>query len=121
MTRWLPLRGRIPAMRGPCSALRVATIRYGDYPSASLRAGSEQLALTPALSQRGREKRGEMADERTRPPYSQKSPVSSGYDWLPSPQPSPASGPERFIVDGDELVDHYRHALAQLGKQEGLQ
>ncbi len=31
MTRWHPLHGRIPAKRGPCSALRVASIRYGDY------------------------------------------------------------------------------------------
>ena len=44
MTRWLPLRGRIPALRGPCSAFRVATIRYGDYPGSSPgQANNEQL------------------------------------------------------------------------------
>jgi len=54
MTRWHPLRGRIPAKRGPCSALRVATIRYGDY--------VEQLTYLLFLK---------MADERTRPRYNQ--------------------------------------------------
>jgi hypothetical protein len=47
MTRQHPLRGRIPAMRGSCSARRVVSIFYGDYPSASLRASSE---AAPALS-----------------------------------------------------------------------
>jgi type I restriction enzyme M protein len=89
---------------GYCDVLRDDGMSYGDY--------VEQLTYLLFLK---------MADERSRPPYSQKSPVPAGYDWLPSPQPSPASGRERFIVDGDELVDHYRHALAQLGKQEGLQ
>ena len=61
-----------------------------------------------------------MADERSRPPYSQKSPVPAGYDWLPSPRPSPACGRGRFVGDGDELFDHYRHTLEELGKQKGL-
>lgn len=44
MTRQHPLHGRIPAKRGPCSALRVATIRYGDYPGSSPgQANNEQL------------------------------------------------------------------------------
>jgi len=38
-----------------CNVLRDDGMSYGDYPSASLRAGSEQLtALTLALSQRER-------------------------------------------------------------------
>ncbi len=118
MTRQHPLRGRIPAWRGPCSTLRVATIRYGDY--------VEQPALTPALSQRERGKWGEMVDERSRPPYlspnggNQKSPVLAGYDWLPSPRPSPR-GRGGFSFDGDELFDHYRHTPEELGKQKGFQ
>jgi len=32
-----------------CNVLRDDGMSYGDYPSASLRAGSEQPALTPAL------------------------------------------------------------------------
>lgn len=67
MARWHPLRGRIPAMRGPCSALRVATIRYGDYPGSSPgQANNEQLTYLLFLK---------MADERSRPPYNQKSSV----------------------------------------------
>jgi type I restriction enzyme M protein len=42
---------------------------YGDYPSTSLRAGSEQLTYLLFLK---------MADERSKPPYNQKSPVP---DW----------------------------------------
>ena len=41
-----------------------------------------------------------MADERSRPPYSQKSPVPAGYDW-----------PSLVKKDGDELFDHYRVEL----------
>ena len=37
-----------------CNVLRDDGMSYGDYPSASLRADTEQLALTPALSQRER-------------------------------------------------------------------
>jgi len=48
-----------------CNVLRDDGMSYGDYPSASLRAGSEQLtfALTLALSQRERGLNGVMADE----------------------------------------------------------
>jgi type I restriction enzyme M protein len=55
-----------------CNILRDDGMSYGDY--------VEQPTLTPALSQRGRGKLGEMADERSRPPYSQPSPVSAGYE-----------------------------------------
>ncbi|OJZ16612.1 MAG: hypothetical protein BGP20_11115 [Thiobacillus sp. 63-78] len=50
-----------------------------------------------------------MADERSRPPYNQASPVLTGYDW-----------PSLVKKDGDELFDHYRHTLEKLGKQKGL-
>jgi type I restriction enzyme M protein len=80
---------------------------YGDYPSTSLRAGSEQLtALTLALSLRERDKRG-MADERTKPPYNQPSAVPAKYNW-----------PTLLKKDGDDLFDHYRHMLESL--QEAL-
>ncbi len=53
---------------------------YGDYPSVALRAGSAQLTPSPQpASGRGRE-RG-MADERTKAPYNQQSPVPEKYRW----------------------------------------
>ena len=54
---------------------------YGDY--------VEQLTYLLFLK---------MADERSRPPYSQKSPVPEGRDWA-----------SLLKKDGDELFDHYRH------------
>jgi len=87
-------------MRGPCFARRGASIRYGDYRSASLRAGSEQLTYLLFLK---------MADERTKAPYYQKSPVSDKYNW-----------PSLIKKDGDELFDHYRHILEGLGNVKGL-
>jgi len=75
-----------------CNVLRDDGMSYGDY--------VEQLTYLLFLK---------MADERSRPPYSQKSPVPAGYDW--------ASLTKK---DGDELFDHYRHTLEELGKQKGL-
>jgi hypothetical protein len=91
MTRQHPLRGRIPAMRGPCSALRVATIRYGDYveqltyllfgygiTSRSARyEPAPQQAETSACCLK-------MADECSQPPYSQPSPVPAWplFQWF---------------------------------------
>jgi type I restriction enzyme M protein len=93
-----------------CNVLRDDGMSYGDYPSASLRAGSEQRIYLLFLK---------MADERSRPPYNQPSPVPASYDWLPSPRPSPR-GRGGFASGGDELFDHYRHTLEELGKQKGL-
>jgi type I restriction enzyme M protein len=45
-----------------------------------------------------------MADERSRPPYHQPSPVPEAYAW-----------PCLIKKDGDELFDHYRHTLEALG------
>ncbi len=45
-----------------------------------------------------------MADERTKAPYNQKSPVPEQYGW-----------PSLIKKDGDELFDHHRHPLEALG------
>ena len=65
---------------------------YGDY--------VEQLTYLLFLK---------MTDERSKPPYNQESPVTADYDW-----------PSLIKKDGDELFDHYRHLLDQLGKEKGL-
>jgi type I restriction enzyme M protein len=75
-----------------CNVLRDDGMSYGDY--------VEQLTYLLFLK---------MADERSRPPYNQPSPVLAGYDW-----------PSLVKKDGDELFDHYRHTLEELGKQKGL-
>jgi type I restriction enzyme M protein len=86
-----------------CNVLRDDGMSYGDY--------VEQLTYLLFLK---------MADERTKAPYNQKSPVPSMYSWLPSPRPSPTSGRGRLVCDGDELFDHYRHTIEALGSQKGL-
>ncbi|HHO49059.1 MAG TPA: SAM-dependent DNA methyltransferase [Desulfobacteraceae bacterium] len=75
-----------------CNVLRDDGMSYGDY--------VEQLTYLLFLK---------MADERSKPPYSQQSPVPAGYDW-----------PSLIRKDGDELFDHYRHLLDHLGKEKGL-
>ena len=50
-----------------------------------------------------------MADERTQAPYHQPSIVPPQYSWT-----------SLIKKDGDELFDHYRHALDALGKEKGL-
>jgi type I restriction enzyme M protein len=50
-----------------------------------------------------------MADERTRPPYNQPSPVPARYAWSSS-----------IKKDTDELFDHYRYSLEALGNENGL-
>ncbi len=111
-----PAREYAGAREKPRLTLRDDGMSYGEYPSTSHRAGSEQLtyALTLALSQRERGLEGVMADERTKAPYNQTSPVPEKYGWPPSPQPSPASGRGGLVCDGDELFDHYRHTLEGL-------
>jgi type I restriction enzyme M protein len=49
-----------------------------------------------------------MADERSRPPYHQPSPIPAAY-----------ARPALRALDGDALFDHYRHTLEALGKQPG--
>ena len=75
-----------------CHVLRDDGMSYGDY--------VEQLTYLLFLK---------MADERTKAPYNQKSPVPEKYSW-----------PSLIKKDGDELFDHYRHTLEALGNQKGL-
>ena len=75
-----------------CHVLRDDGMSYGDY--------VEQLTYLLFLK---------MADERTKAPYNQKSPVLEKYSW-----------PSLIKKDGDELFDHYRHTLEALGNQKGL-
>ncbi|AGF77792.1 type I restriction-modification system methyltransferase subunit [Desulfocapsa sulfexigens DSM 10523] len=75
-----------------CNVLRDDGMSYGDY--------VEQLTYLLFLK---------MSDERTKAPYNKPSGVPAGYDW-----------PSLISKDGDELFDHYRHLLDQLGKEKGL-
>ncbi|MEW5942771.1 MAG: class I SAM-dependent DNA methyltransferase [Pseudomonadota bacterium] len=75
-----------------CNVLRDDGMSYGDY--------VEQLTYLLFLK---------MADERTKAPYKQESPVPKKWSW-----------PELIKKDGDELFDHYRHTLEALGNQKGL-
>ncbi len=75
-----------------CNVLRDDGMSYGDY--------VEQLTYMLFLK---------MADERTWAPYNQESPVPDQCSW-----------PSLIKKDGDELFDHYRHTLEELGKQKGL-
>ncbi len=74
-----------------CNVLRDDGMSYGDY--------VEQLTYLLFLK---------MADERARPPYNQKSLVPAPYAW-----------PTLLAKDGDDLFDHYRHALEALGSGKG--
>ena len=74
-----------------CNVLRDDGVSYGDY--------VEQLTYLLFLK---------MADERSRPPYNQPSVVPEKFAW-----------PALRAKDGDELFDHYRHTLEELGKQPG--
>jgi type I restriction enzyme M protein len=65
---------------------------YGDY--------VEQLTYLLFLK---------MADELTKAPYNQQSPIPEQYGW-----------PSLMKKDGDELFDHYRHTLEALGNERGL-
>jgi type I restriction enzyme M protein len=75
-----------------CNVLRDDGMSYGDY--------VEQLTYLLFLK---------MADERTKPPYSEPSAVPLEYSW-----------PSLVKNDGDELFDHYRHVLEKLGNEKGL-
>jgi len=75
-----------------CNVLRDDGMSYGDY--------VEQLTFLLFLK---------MADERSKPPYSQPSLIPAKYAW-----------PTLVAQDGDELFDHYRHALEKLGAEKGM-
>src|SRR3989338_1778190 len=83
-----------------CNVLRDDGMSYGDYPSASLRAGSEQLTYLLFLK---------MADERTKAPYNQKNPVPEKYSW-----------PSLIKKDGGELFDHYRRTPSAINSSAGI-
>jgi type I restriction enzyme M protein len=74
-----------------CNVLRDDGMSYGDY--------VEQLTYLLFLK---------MADERSKPPYDQPSLIPAKYAW-----------PTLLAKDGDELFDHYRHALEVLGSEKG--
>jgi len=73
-----------------CNVLRDDGMSYGDY--------VEQLTYLLFLK---------MADERTKPPYSQPSAVPAKYNW-----------PTLLKKDGDDLFDHYRHTPEPLGNEK---
>lgn len=75
-----------------CNVLRDDGMSYGDY--------VEQLTYLLFLK---------MADERSKPPYNQPSQIPAKYDWQ-----------SLLKKDGDDLFDHYRHILEELGKKGGL-
>jgi type I restriction enzyme M protein len=75
-----------------CNVLRDDGMSYGDY--------VEQLTYLLFLK---------MADERSKPPYNQPSPVPERYSWQ-----------SLLKEDGDELFDHYRHCLEKLGNEKDL-
>ena len=75
-----------------CNVLRDDGMSYGDY--------VEQLTYLLFLK---------MADERSKPPHNQPSPIPKQYDWQ-----------SLLKKDGDELFDHYRHLLEELGKKKDL-
>ena len=78
-----------------CNVLRDDGMSYGDY--------VEQLTYLLFLK---------MADERSAPPFNvipgQASIVPAAYAWR-----------TLLAKDGDELFDHYRHALEKLGQEKG--
>ena len=73
-----------------CNVLRDDGMSYGDY--------VEQLTYLLSLK---------MADERSKPPHNQSSII-----------PKQFAGPSLLSRDGDDLFDHYRHLLEELGKQK---
>ncbi|BCA54269.1 DNA methyltransferase [Nitrospira sp. KM1] len=75
-----------------CNVLRDDGMSYGDY--------VEQLTYLLFLK---------MADERTKAPYNQPSPIPDKCGWQ-----------SLLKKDGDELFDHYRHSLEKLGNEKGL-
>ena len=75
-----------------CNVLRDDGMSYGDY--------VEQLTYLLFLK---------MADERTKAPFNQESPVPKKWSW-----------PELMQKDGETLFQHYRHTLEALGNKPGL-
>jgi len=74
-----------------CNVLRDDGLSYQDY--------IEQLTFLLFLK---------MADEQMRPPFSRPAIIPYGLDWASLAR-----------LDGDDLEVHYRHILAELGRQPG--
>jgi type I restriction enzyme M protein len=74
-----------------CNILRDDGLSYGDYPSAWLRTGCEQLTFLLFLK---------MADEQSRVPLNKPSPIPNRVDWQ-----------SLMRLDGGELETHYRQLL----------
>jgi type I restriction enzyme M protein len=77
---------------GYCNVLRDDGLSYGDY--------IEQLTYLLFLK---------MADEQTHPPFNRPALVTNELDWQ-----------SLLRRDGDDLEVHYRHVLAELGRQPGM-
>lgn len=75
-----------------CNVLLADGMHYSDY--------VEQLTYLLFLK---------MADERTKPPYNQDSPIPKKWSW-----------PELLKRDGDELFEQYRRTLEVLGNKSGM-
>jgi len=84
--------GLVQRLWGYCHVLRDDGLSYGDY--------LEQLTYLLFLK---------MADEQTKPPFSQASIIPEGLDW-----------PSLLALDGDALEVHYRHVLTELGREPGM-
>lgn len=50
-----------------------------------------------------------MADEQSSPPFNKPSPIPAKYSWG-----------ALLKKDGDDLENHYRHTLEELGKRNGM-
>lgn len=74
-----------------CNVLRDDGMSYGDY--------VEQLTYLLFLK---------MADERTRPPYKQQSPIPQKYGWQ-----------KLLKKDGETLFEHYQQTLKALSRESG--
>ncbi len=75
-----------------CNVLRDDGVSYGDY--------VQQLTNLLFLK---------MADEQTKPPFKKESIIPKKYDWS-----------TLVSKTGDDLENHYRHALENLAKESGL-
>ena len=84
-----------------CNVLRDDGMSYGDY--------VEQLTYLLFLK---------MADERAKPPYLPARGAQAGNQ--PSTIPKKFDWQSLLKKDGDDLFDHYRHLLDELGKEKGL-
>ncbi len=84
--------GLVQRLWSYCNVLRDDGLSYGDY--------VEQLTYLLFLK---------MADEQTKPPFNRPAFIPQGLDWA-----------SLLAFDGDDLEVHYRHILAELGREPGM-